>query len=50
MRKKQPYTNNISNYFLLLVIIALIASCSSCAKYGCPATGQNRYINNKFNK
>lgn len=31
MARKQPYTNTVSNYFLIAVVIALIISLSSCA-------------------
>jgi len=31
--QKQPYSNRISNYFLLLVFISLIIAFSSCATY-----------------
>jgi hypothetical protein len=31
MKKKQPYTNTLSNLFILSCLIALLIGCSSCA-------------------
>jgi hypothetical protein len=47
--KKLNILGFVTSVSILIAIIILNSSCGS-TKYGCPNTGHNRYVNNKFTK